>query len=146
VLITEQAHETLLCFFTDITDRVQAEQELIRNLTLLQQTEELAAIGSWDYDRVADRFFWSEGMYRLFGMESGASISLQTYIDYAIEADQPVASQFVDRLKQGDLPVEEVLQIQRHGDVRTIRIKGVVRPDEQKQPTWVLGVCWDITQ
>ncbi|GAB2596093.1 PAS domain-containing protein [Spirosoma areae] len=146
VLITEQAKETLLCFFTDITERVQVEQELIKSLTLLQQTEELAAIGSWDYDRAMNRFFWSEGMYRMFGLESGTPISHQTYLDYAIEADRPVAGRFVEQLKQGNLPLEEVVRIRRYDEVCSIRLKGVVKPDDQGQPAWVLGVCWDITE
>jgi PAS domain-containing protein len=145
VFITGQAQQTLLCFFTDITDRVLAEQELIKNLTLLQQTEELANIGSWDYDRTADRFFWSEGMYRLFGLESGTAVSLQTYVDCATEPDQPVACCLITQFQQATKPFEAVLQIRRQADVRCIKVKGVVRPDAQAQLTWVLGICWDIS-
>jgi PAS domain S-box-containing protein len=145
VLITGQAQETLLCFFTDITERVQAEQALIKNLTLLQQTEELAGIGSWDYDRSMDCFFWSEGMYRLFGIESGAPVSLQTYSKCAILADQPVSQRFVEQLSNGSQPFEEVLRIWRHGEVRSIKIKGVVKADGNEQPAWVLGICWDVS-
>ncbi|GAB4023814.1 PAS domain-containing protein [Spirosoma koreense] len=146
VLITEQAQQTLLCFFTDITDRVQAEQELIKQLTLLQQTEELANLGSWDYDRETDRFFWSDGMYRLFGLEPGTSISLQTLADSSIEADRAVTHRLVEQLKQGTSRFEEVFRIPLVGQVRTLRIKGVVKFTSPLNPAWVLGVCWDISQ
>ncbi|MBD2754253.1 PAS domain-containing protein [Spirosoma validum] len=145
VFITEQVQETLLCFFTNITDRVLAEQELIKNLTLLQHTEELASMGSWDYDRSTDQFFWSEGMYRLFGLELGTPISLQTYVNNVLEADQPVALRFVDKLQRETLPFEETLRIRRYGDEAIIKIKGVVKSNSQEQPMWVLGGCWDIT-
>jgi PAS domain S-box-containing protein len=141
VLITGQGQETLLCFFTDITERVQAEQELIKHLTLLQQTEELTGISSWDYDRFADRFFWSEGMYRLFGIEPGAPVSLQTYIAYTIQADQLVAQCLVERLTVGNLPFDLALRIQRQGQVRSLKIKGVVKADKHGRPVWVLGIC-----
>jgi PAS domain S-box-containing protein len=145
VLITCQAYDTLLCFFTDITERVQAEQALIQNLTLLEEAEALACIGSWDYDRSRGLFFWSEGMYHLFGLESGVAISGRTYLAATVEADQALAHRLVERIQGSMHPFEEELHIHRHGQVCRIGIKGVVRTDGEEGSNWVFGIGLDIS-
>ncbi|GAB3962196.1 hypothetical protein GCM10028805_62740 [Spirosoma harenae] len=143
VHITSQGYDTLLCFFTDITERVEAEQALIKNLTLLQEAEALAAIGSWDYDRSRASFFWSAGMYQLFGLELGSSISTQTYLSCATEADQSSAQRLVEQILGSTESFEQALSIRRHGEVVRILIKGVVRSDEEGRLSWVLGIGMD---
>ncbi|HET7898333.1 MAG TPA: GAF domain-containing protein, partial [Flavisolibacter sp.] len=46
----------------------QSGEDLQKNLVLLQQAEELAQMGSWEYNQETEAFHWSEGMYRLFGL------------------------------------------------------------------------------
>ena len=52
----------------DITERTRAEQELARSRDLLRQAEELAQMGSWEWDIARDQITWSEGLYRIFKM------------------------------------------------------------------------------
>ncbi|GAB4028011.1 PAS domain-containing protein [Spirosoma gilvum] len=143
VHITSQGYDTLLCFFTDITERVEAEQALIKNLTLLQETEALAAIGSWDYDRSTGSFFWSTGMYQLFGLELGSPVSTQTYLSRATAADQASAQRLVELMLGSMEPFEQELSIDRHGQEVRILIKGVVRADGEGAFSWVLGIGKD---
>ncbi len=130
----------------DVTQRKRAEQAVaIRNQTLQQQTESLARIGSWEYDRETGRFVWSEGMYHLFGLEVGTPVTLSTYLEHALKVDRPTAGSIIAQIERGDGPFEEVLRIQVDGTVKTLRLKGVVLPGENGELQRVLGIDWDIT-
>ena len=124
----------------------ETEQRLasIRPLTLLGQTEDLAQVGSWDYDRSTGQFRWSDGMYRLFGMELGQAIQPATYLDFVLKDDRSQAQRLVDYLVEGKGIFESDLRIQVSSQIKTLRIKAeVIGSNGQSR---VLGVDLDITE
>ncbi len=52
--------------FADVTDYVQAEEARQRLDLLLDATQSLAKVGGWEVDVIADRVYWTEGVYRIF--------------------------------------------------------------------------------
>ncbi len=130
----------------DITAYKKAEAERLQSLTLLQQSEEVARSGSWEYDIATGSFSWSEGMYRLFGLPIGSPIGLKTYLDYVIEEDRSIAEKFIHTLSTGQEALEETLRIARDGQVLTLKIKAVVMHDQLGQPLKVLGVDLDMSE
>jgi PAS domain-containing protein len=66
----------------DITERKLVEQKGLKNLTLLEQTEELAKSGSWEYDLSTKNFWWSDGMYRIFQIPKGSVVTPNIYLDF----------------------------------------------------------------
>ncbi|WP_052731146.1 PAS domain-containing sensor histidine kinase [Spirosoma radiotolerans] len=131
---------------TDISDRKQTEQELIKHLALLQQTEELAATGSWEYNQQTRQFTWSPGMYKLFGIEPDSLVAPDIFVAYAVKTDQLVARQIVDFLQTGTGQLEEMLCIQTPQALKIFQVKGRVMAGADDQTVRVLGVCWDITR
>ncbi|MFD1874449.1 PAS domain-containing protein [Hymenobacter bucti] len=129
-----------------ITARKQAEQERTRNLRLLEQAEAVAGLGSWDYDLLTQEFLWSEGMYQLFDLPLGQTITPNIYLDYVVAEDRPHAEQLVHCLTTGTDCFEDTLRLRVGEQVKTVRIKVVVLYDEAGQPVRVLGVDLDISQ
>ncbi|MCF0072776.1 PAS domain S-box protein [Dyadobacter sp. CY261] len=130
----------------DITLRKQAEHaQALKNLTLQQQTESLARTGSWEFDRATAEFIWSEGMYQLFGLQTGVPVHPGIYEDFTVTADKQVAQQFTDWLKDGRDPIDVVLRIQADNLVKYLKIRGVPLPSESGPPVKMLGIDWDIT-
>ena len=72
----------------DITERKTTEQQLVRNLHLLEQAETVARLGSWDYDLATEQFYWSGGMYQLFGLPLGQPVTPPVYLDYVLDEDR----------------------------------------------------------
>ncbi|TGE06197.1 PAS domain-containing protein [Hymenobacter fodinae] len=129
----------------DITERKTYEQERLKNLRLLEQAEAVAGLGSWDYDLVTKVMLWSDGMYQLFGLPVGSSITPQHYLEVVLPEDRPRAEQLVHHLLIGE-GFEDTLRLQVHGQIKTVRMKAVVLPGEDGQPARVLGVDLDITE
>lgn len=59
----------ILSIARDISDRVEAGEELIRMRQLLDEAQHLAGVGSWEIDLVTARVTWSAGMYALYGLD-----------------------------------------------------------------------------
>ena len=51
--------------FADVSDYVQAQAARDRLDKLLVVTQAMAQVGGWEVDVVADRVFWTEGVYRI---------------------------------------------------------------------------------
>ncbi len=136
----------------DITDRKMAEgalrqreQELVelRHLMLLGQTESMARVGSWEYDRQSNQFVWSAGMYRLTGVDTAVPLQPEIYLTLVSEDDRLQAEQLSAYLRHGQGAFETQLRIQVDGEHKTLRIKAdVIGHSEQAH---VFGVDMDIT-
>lgn len=117
--------------------------ERLRQLTLLQQTEELAKIGSWDYSQQTGQFLWSDGMYTLFGRERNHLPHPDIYLDFAVDEDKPKARQVATYLREGTGHFETDLRIRVNEQIKTLRIKSdVIGEGDQKR---ALGVDLDIS-
>jgi signal transduction histidine kinase len=144
-ILVVKLHDGVVATSEDITARRQAEEQLRKHLTILQHSEELAGTGSWEYDVATGQFTWSEGMYRLFGMDPGQPVTPEVYAVYAVEEDQPVAARIIRSMCTGPEPLETMLRIRRDGQVRMLKIKSVVTRNAEGRPLKVLGVDLDVT-
>ena len=52
----------------DITERKQAEKKLLEANALLDKSQEIAHVGSWEYDLDSSQLICSDEVYRIFGM------------------------------------------------------------------------------
>ena len=108
--------------------------------------EVMPDLGSWDYDLLTREFFWSEGMYRLFGLPPGEAVEPRIYLDYVVEEDRPRAERLVHCLTTGSGDVEDVIRLQIGAQIKTVHFKSVVLSDAAGQPVRMLGVDLDISQ
>jgi len=136
----------LLSVAQDVTSQREAELQQAKSYQLLQQSEEVASLGSWDYDRATGEFQWSAGMYRLFELALGSPIQPAIYLDFAIPEDRPVAARIVQGLRTSRTGFEETLRIQVGDAVKTVRVKAAVVLDAAGEPGRVLGVDLDISE
>ncbi|HTM92986.1 MAG TPA: PAS domain S-box protein, partial [Flavisolibacter sp.] len=129
----------------DITDRKKWEEEIRKNLTILQHTEQLAQTGSWEYDVDTGDFSCSPGLYKLFGLPQQMKVRPEIFLDSALEEDRSIAKRIVNNLKKKHRHFEEVMKIKRGSEERLLRIKASVVYDEEKRVRKIIGVDMDIT-
>jgi PAS domain S-box-containing protein len=129
----------------DITTRKQAEDDRFKNYVLLQQSEDITLLGSWDFDLLRQSFIWSEGMYRLFELEKGTKIRPEIYLEYATNNGRAAAERIVNYISNGNADFEEILEINVSGRVKVLHLKAAVVRSESGQVERVLGVDMDMT-
>jgi PAS domain S-box-containing protein len=129
----------------DITERKRAEEEKLKNLAMLQQAENIALTGSWDYSFTTGRLTWSDGMYNLFGIDREVKIQPEIYLAYATEECLTAAKRIVDFMRLGVAPLEETIEILVGDTTKTIHIKGTVIGNIESYDKRMIGADMDIT-
>lgn len=129
----------------DISVSKKGAEEIRKQLTILQHTEAIAQTGSWEYKIDNNRFTWSEGMYRLFGLPGQVPVQPEIYIDFSLEEDRPVAKRIVHLLRKKHKPFEEEMRIKTREGIRLLRIKGTIVNNYKGEPVKIIGVDLDIT-
>jgi signal transduction histidine kinase len=130
----------------DITERKRIEEDRFKIFTLLEQTEELAGTGSWEYDCLTYQFTWSKGTYRLFDMDIKADVKPDTFLQYAVEDKENTARTIAEYITSGQKDFEETLLVNIKGKEKSLIIKGSVIRDHINKPLRVVGVNMDITR
>ncbi len=134
---------------TQVNDRTASlrntTEELQKNLAILQHTEQMAQMGSWEYDIATEKFSWSSGMYALFGLPKHMKVQPETYLDFAVEQDRSVAKRIVANLRKKHTGFQEVMRIKKDSGERLLKITGSVLMNANNEPAKIVGVDLDIT-
>ncbi len=76
VPIVFEGERGALVFVRDITQRKQSERALRQRQAMLSRTEEIAHIGSWEWDVTRDQATWSDELFRIFQLDpAGGALS-----------------------------------------------------------------------
>lgn len=137
--------ENLVVTYLDITERKNHEEELSKNLSILQQSEEMILMGSWEYEIETKKFSLSNGMQRLFALKPSQKATPDIYLLKAPKNSRLSADRIVRHITEEFKPFEEIVQLKHEGGARVIKVKAAVIQDEEKNPLKVVGVDIDIT-
>lgn len=129
----------------NITARKYKDEQIHKQLNILQQTESLDSIGSWEYSAQPEKFTWSEGMYRLFEIKPGTPVVPEIYVDYSTEADLKVARKITSSIRNISPAFEHVMRIDVNGKIKTIVVKAEPLRNQPTMQATMIGVDHDIT-
>ena len=133
----------------DLDGPTSAEPDVQRGkLALLRIGEQMAGTGSWELDLATQRLTWSEGLFRLFGLEPGSvDPSFATFMDRIHPDDLPrVQREIEDGMLSGQPFAYEARVVQPDGAIRHLRSANEVLLDEDGLPVRVVGVGLDVTE
>ena len=131
----------------ELAERVAARSEELRRLHgRLAEAQDVAHIGSWEWDVAANTIWWSDAMYGVYGLPVGTPVTYEKFISMVHPDDRATVQEIVSRSGQTGEPFTfEHRAITSDGTVRTLHSRGRVVKDEQGRPIRMLGVGHDIT-
>lgn len=139
------AGDSVVASYLNITTKKLSEQERYKNHLLLRQAEQLAQLGSWDYQLADGQLTWSEGMYDLFELGSDDKPNLLYYLQYAKTKSIATIERIIDAIRNGEPGFQEKLELQFNGKTKVIQMQTLVITDDDGQPERVLGTDIDIS-
>jgi PAS domain S-box-containing protein len=127
--------------YSDVTERKLQE-------TRLAEAQQLAHIGSWEWEVVSNRVTWSDELYRLWGLEPGSKeMFYEDFLASIHPDDREMVKETVDRAYEERTPFAFEHRVPLpDGTVRWISSRGVVETDDSGRPIRTRGSAQDITE
>src|SRR5688500_5388347 len=126
----------------------EAVEKLQKSRSVLNDAQQVAHIGSWEWDVLANKVAWSDELYRIYGLEpESVEITYESYIERVHPEDRERAAASIRAALEGNEDFEFEERITRPGgEVRVLQSKGYVIRDESGLPRRMIGTCHDITE
>jgi PAS domain S-box-containing protein len=113
----------------------------------LAQSQDIAAVGLWEWDLRTGRNRWSEGLFRLLGCEPGdVEPSIPTFLDFVHPEDRAAVHVACNRTREGRPFDMKFRIVRRDGEVRTLVDRGDVANDVHGRPLHAVGMARDVTE
>jgi len=134
----------------EIKIRTQAEDALRQSEQRLSRAQEIAHLGSWEHDLIADQLIWSDEVYRIFGLQPQEfSATYESFLEAAHPDDRAAVDEaYSSSLREGRDIYEIEHRIVRRltAEVRTVHEKCEHFRDENGQIVRSVGMVHDITE
>ncbi|MEO0411082.1 MAG: ATP-binding protein [Pseudomonadota bacterium] len=123
--------------------RASALSEALQNL---ERAEDVARLGHWRLDLKQGSLFWSDGVYRLHGLEpSGFEPTLQNAVDRYHPDDRGAMEALVEEAIDTGKPFDTVKRIVKSdGKYLYVRARGFVMRDRSGETLSVFGIIIDV--
>lgn len=128
--------------------RKQVERELRRSRSQLAAAQQVAHVGSWEWDPATNAVEWSDELFRIFGLQPQQfEPVLDDYVERIHEEDRERVMQLVTQaLGNKDSFNYSHRVVWPDGTVREIEAHGEVVIDEAGTVTKMVGTAQDITE
>ena len=134
-------------FFQTITDRKNLEANLSLNEKRLANAQQIAQLGSWNWDIVSNKLEWSDETHHIFGLDQEEfEITYDAFLSFVHPEDRLELQLHVDAALKGDAYDIEHRIIRKDGVERIVHERGVVHFDNANQPTHMEGTVQDVTE
>jgi PAS domain S-box-containing protein len=131
----------------DLERRIEERSEDLQRLHgHLVEAQHVAHIGSWEWDIGANAIWWSEEMYRLYGLPAGSPITYERYTQLLHPDDRDHVHHIVaESARTGEAFMFEHRGLKPDGSVVTLSARGRVVTDDQGRAIRMVGIGHDIT-
>jgi len=132
----------------DVTARRAEAARLVANEAKLAEAQQIARLGSWEWDLVNDHVVWSDELYRIYGVRGDRSAgSYGSYLDKVHADDRARVARVMETAVAERRGWSLDYRIVRpDGEVRMVHGRGEVVLDEQGRPAVVRGTAQDVTE
>jgi diguanylate cyclase (GGDEF)-like protein/PAS domain S-box-containing protein len=131
----------------DVTERRRADEALRRQTIELAVGQQVAHVGSWEFDPCTEGIVWSRELYEIMGQPFSECDLKQDTFWQAVHPDdrQALAKAAEQTLAGGDAYHLEHRIIRPDGTIRWLRSTGELTVDRARNITRLIGTSLDIT-
>lgn len=148
VRIGDRSDITFCGFIRDISERKKAEEEVIRSKERLQRAQRIGHLGHWEISFKTGESKWSDEAYRIYGLEpADHNISMEEWLTWVHPDDLDRVKEEIENGKTNWVGSSFYHRIiRKDGSVRHVFAESRYEMDENRDPTAMFGIVYDITQ
>lgn len=137
--------KVIVSVHTDITERKQAEDKLVKNQYYLTKAQEMGIIGTWELDIQKNILIWTDENYKIFGVPLGTEINHELFLNCIHPDDRDYFhKKWSARLNNKPYDIEFRLIV--NDKVKWVREKADIEFDTEGNPIMAIGFTQDITE
>jgi PAS domain S-box-containing protein len=128
--------------------RVAARTEELRKVNdRLLEAQQVAHVGSWEWDVASNALWWSEEMYRIYGLSPSDVTGYEAFMERVHPEDRETVNAVVRQgMVDGRAFTFEHRIVRTDGQIRVLYAAGRVVTDADGRPTRMSGIGHDITE
>jgi PAS domain S-box-containing protein len=132
----------------NITEYKKNEHQLNKNVALLNYTQKIAGIGSWELDLQTNEVFWTEELYNMYGFDSTLPPPPYTeHMKLFTPESWKQLSSALNLTREKGIPYElELKTIRKDGSEGYMWVHGEAEIDYLGEITHIKGIAQDITE
>lgn len=138
----------LVFTLNDVTGHKQAELALQATGESLEQAQRIAQLGNWDWDIVQGTLWWSDEIYRIFGLERQEfEATYEAFLGRIHPEDRQAVMDAVDNALENDDPYSIDHRILRpDGTERVVHEQAKLFRNDKGEPVRMVGTVQDVTE
>ncbi len=132
----------------DITERKQTEQALRHSESSLAEAQRIARLGNWDWDILADSLFWSDEIYRIFGLKPQKfGATYEAFLQTVHPEDREIVEEAVNQAMRANEPYRiDHRIVLPDGTIRVVHEQAEILFDASGQAKRMVGTVQDVTE
>ncbi|MBN2614377.1 MAG: PAS domain S-box protein [Bacteroidales bacterium] len=137
----------ILSINNDISLQKKAEEDLLKSNKSLALAQKIGKIGTWDYDLMDDKLFWSDEVFHQLGLEPGSVIpSQELFLSFVHKDDKKRVNEAIQNTFEKDEAYDLNINMLRSDGTSWIsHTVGALIKNEAGKVTHFLGIQQDIT-
>ena len=135
-------------FITDITESKKVEKALKDKAMQLDEAQQLAHMGSWEWDILANKIKWSDELYRLYGFTPQEfEANYEDFLNFIHPCDREHVNSIVQKSYKDKQSFQFFYRIiHKDGTERILSGRGNVHTDDNGNPLRMSGTGQDVTE
>ena len=133
----------------NITEHKRILESLRKNEKVFEKAQQIAQVGSWEWDMETDMLHCSNEAYRILGMTPQESrVTFDTFLAMVHLDDRQKVRDAIDELIANDRKEEglEIRIIRKNGAKRSVLLRGQAVFASNRKPKSMIGAVLDITE
>jgi PAS domain S-box-containing protein len=141
------SEQRFLGFTIDITERRRSSEALKKSEKTLSKAQEIAHIGSWEWNLKTRHFKWSDEMYQLFSFDPDSELKLKSLKMKIHPDDRGYVMEVIKKTRQGIVvPYIEFKVLSSEKEERYITVMAESVFDETGNVEFITGIAQDVTE
>ena len=132
----------------DVSDRLASEKALAESEERLRLSQQIAGVGTWDWNVAGGELVWSDEIFHIFGLaEQAFEPSYEAFMERVHPDDREAVSTAVERALADEAPYRvEHRIVLADGAERLVLEEGAVYRGGSGEPLRMIGVVRDVTE